>query len=196
MNPTTYKPPQKGPPIELQIKQAELQLEQQKLIIDKERADTEGRVKLMLAESREREMAVKSQMESLKGQLQLQRMQVDEQNQIMRAMTDQQRAEFEFYIEQRKQEWKEAEETWSLQLDKQKIRSDEFQAKLEAATSLEQKMMEIEQKAMAETAKHFRELMQMFQNAQNEERTRRTMIMEYINENGSDKVKTLASKLN
>jgi hypothetical protein len=195
-NPQTYKPPQKGPPMELQIKQAELQLQQQKLQIDQKKSEIEGQVKILLAQSREREMETKRQMEELKGTLQLQRMQVDEQNQIMRATTDQQRSQFEFYIEQRKQEWKEAEETWSLKLQRQENEMDGFKAKLSAATSLEEKMMDIEQRTLEETQKHMREMMKIFREAQMQDQQRRSMIIDFINQNGSDKIKGLASKLN
>lgn len=196
MNPATYQPPPEQPPVDLLIKQAELKLDEQKIQIDSQKAQAENQVKIMLAQSREREMETKRQMEEVKGTLQLQRMQVDEQNQVMRAMNDKTRTDFDVYMGERQQQWKEAQETWELELKKQEAKIDEYKAQLESATQLEAKLMDVEQRTTAETMKHIREMMQMFQNAQNEDRARREQILDFIRENGSEKIQSFTKRLN
>ena len=63
---------------------------------------------------------------------------------LMRAYTDQSRAEFEKMIGLRQQEWKEASEGMKLQLEAQANQVDEYKAQLESATQLEEKLMDVE----------------------------------------------------
>ena len=134
-------------------------------------------------------------MEQMKGQFQLEKIRTDEQNQVLRAMTDKQRAEFEMVIATRQQEWKETSETVELRLQKQGLELDAQKAELTAATSLEETIMQTEQKLQAESMKHVREMMQMLQNDRKDREERQGKITDWIEKNGSDRVKTLARDL-
>jgi hypothetical protein len=110
-------------------------------------------------------------------------------------MTDQSRAEFEKIIQTRQQQWKEHSEGIELKLQQQANQIEEYKAQLQSTTDLTEKTMEVEQKTEAEIMKHMREMLQMFHNAENDRRARQEKITSYINENGSDKLKELASNL-
>jgi len=194
-DPKTYQPPQEPPNPEIEFKKAELQLEHQKIQNDAKKTEVESQVKMLLAQSREREMAVRTQMENMKGQFQLEKIRTDEQNQVLRAMTDKQRAEFEMVIATRQQEWKETSETVELRLEKQALDLEAQKAELTAATSLEETIIQTEQKLQAESMKHVREMMQMLQNDRKDREDRQAKITDWIEKNGSDRVKSLAKTL-
>ena len=194
-NPQTYKPKQQPPNPEIEFRKAELQLEHQKIQNDAKKTEVESQVKMLLAQTREREMAVRTQMENMKGQFQLEKIRTDEQNQVLRAMTDKQRAEFETAIAVRQQEWKEASETVELKLKKQEQDMEMAKAELVAATTLEETIMQTEQKLQAESMKHVREMMQMLQNDRKDREDRQAKITDWIEKNGSDRVKSLAKTL-
>ena len=144
-NPQSFQPPEQPNPM-LELEKAKLQLEQQKMQLESQKVQAESQVKMMLAESRERESAIKMQMEQMRGQFQMQKVAVDEQNQIMRANTDQFRARYEMEMGARQQEWKETNDALQLKLQKQQQELDEYKAQLQSATQLETKLMDIEQR--------------------------------------------------
>jgi hypothetical protein len=193
--PERYQPKQQQPNPEIEFKKAELQLQAQKIQSDMQKSEMENQVKMMLAQSREREMAMKAEMENLKGFQQIQRMKIDEQNQVMRAMTDQSRAEFEKVIQTRQQQWKEYSEGIELELERQKNMTEKYKADLQSTTDLTEKTMETQQKQEADFMKHMREMMQMLQNAENDRMERQAKITDWIEQNGSDRIKSFAKSL-
>ena len=194
-NPATYQPQQKPPPFDQEIQKAELQLKGQAMELDKQRVQVESQVKILLAQSREREMETKRKMEELSGMVQIERTKVDEQNQVMRAVTDKDRAEFEKAMGIRQQEWKEVSGAFELRLEKQSQEIEKQKAMLDSATDLETKSMDIAQKENADVMRHIQQMTQMMQNAQNDRDERHGKIMDWISKNGSDRVKEIANQL-
>jgi transposase len=113
----------------------------------------------------------------------------------MRAMTDQSRAEFEKVIQTRQQQWKEYSEGIELELERQKNMTEKYKADLQSTTDLTEKTMETQQKQEADFMKHMREMMQMLQNAENDRMERQAKITDWIEQNGSDRIKSFAKSL-
>jgi hypothetical protein len=142
-DPTKAPPPQKKPdPAEImvQVEMQKLQVEMARLEMDREKMQLDAQIRVAESQSSEREAALKAEIEQVKAKLSYQKMAVDEQSQILNADTN--RAE---------QAWREQQESMQLMLDK-------YKAELASSTTLEAKMMEIDQRQSEQMAKLAMEL--------------------------------------
>jgi len=201
-DPSTFQPPEKGPSPQEQFAQAQLMLEkeklgieQQKLMVSREKNQIDGQVKLALAASKERESELKMSMEGMKGEMDLQRMAVNEQSQVMQAQTDTVKSQFDIAMREREQDWKEYKEGMSMSNDSVQTELEKYKADLQAATQLETKLMDIQQQASAETMKHIEALSKMMLDAEQKREGQRASVIDWIENNGSGKAKELAAGL-
>ena len=139
-----FTDPKKTPPPEpkpdpaaimAQIEMQKLEMEKQKIQIEmmkvqtmREEKQLDAQIRVAEAQSSEREAGMKADIERLKADMSYRKMAVDEQSQILNADTN--RAE---------QTWREQQESMQLMLDK-------YKAELASSTTLEAKLMEIEQR--------------------------------------------------
>lgn len=194
--PANYQPPPKQPDPKIMLEAERVKIEQQRANNDMAKVQLESQLKVMLAQSKEQEMAMKAQIEQMKGQLQVQKMAVDEQSQIMRAQTENATAQVNNEIRVRDQDLKEMVAAQKSFIDERLLELQKYEADLKAATSLEEKIMDVEQRTQAEVLKYLQNMSQMMADMEQRREEQRQKVMSYIETNGSDNVKRLASELN
>lgn len=195
VNPEAYQPPPPGPDPQMQLEQARLMLEQEGLQVEREKVQADMQIKVALAGSKEREMETKRGLEQMKGELDLQRMAVNEQSQVIQAQADIEKGRFDLELSRREQDWKEHKEGAELVNDATKNDLEKYKADLEAATELEAKLMDVQQQAASETIRHIETLSKMMMDSENKRDAQRSSVIEWIETNGSDRAKQLASNL-
>ena len=164
--------------------------------------ELDHQLKIAIEQSKARHDQVRLEMEGIKQSYSLQRQQVDEQSQIMNARTDNMKAEMEISIMAREQERKESEtifkkqlEEIKLMLEQEKLNRDTYKAELVSATSLEEKIMDIEK----ELNKSIFDLISTVNDRMDAENQRREQdkekIFNYLSANGSDSIKNFMGTL-
>lgn len=193
--PANFQPPPKQPDPKLMIEAERVKIEKQRADNENQRSQMDAQLKMMMAQSKEREMQIKSQMEQLKGELQLQKMAVDEQSQIMRAQTENTTAQVNNEIRVRDQDLKESIAAQKAWIEERMADIKKYEADLKASSSLEEKVMEIEQKSQSDVLKYLQNMQKIMADTESKRRMEREKIINHLKVNGTDRSRSFVESI-
>lgn len=194
-NPQQYQPPQKQPDPKIMIEMKRVQLEEARAQLDQQKMMIDAEIKKQQNEIRAAEAANKTEIEHIKANIGLQKQIVDEQSQIMRAQSELNSVSLNNDMRIRQQMFEEQKAAEEIRLQDQKLLLEEYAAKLSAATDIEMKQMELEQRIQSSVMEYIGSMNKTLMELENKRREEKNKILDHIAVNGTERGRKLAMEL-